>query len=147
MTEVFPPPPDRPTHRPLGDDWRRRQKELAAKQPALAVDSGTVTIGGPPLGHEVEVTGRDLHPALSPPEVTVGGVEVTDLQFSADGTSLRGRLRTPPPDARFVIDYGFARAEATLERRTEWWRWIRPGLVRAWDTVDRVVRWGISRLP
>ena len=147
MTDAFPQAGEPFPGGPVGEDWRRLQSEMAAREPDLAVDRGTLTIGVSPLGYRVEVEGRGLHNALSPPEVTVGGSAVTDLEFNRDGTSIRGVVAASPPNTVFVIDYGFARAEFALLKRAEWWHWIRPSLLAIWSALDRIVRWGIGRLP
>jgi hypothetical protein len=131
----------------MGEDWVRRQREMAARRPELAVDRGTLTVGPSPLRYRVAVEGRGLHLALSPPRVTVGGIPVTDLEGTRDGTSLRGRVAHSPPNATFVIDYGFANAETTLTRRTRWWHWFRPALLQGWIAIDRVVRRGLGQSP
>jgi hypothetical protein len=100
-----------------------------------------------PVGYRVEVEGRGLHPALAPPRVSVGGIDVTDLEFGRDGTTLRGKVTHSPPNTSLVIDYGFTKAEAILSNRTAWWHWIRPTLLLGWTVLDRLVRKGISLLP
>ena len=148
MATAFPPSGDNYPVKPVGEDWTRHQKEIADRKPSLAVDGGTLTVAGfLPRRYTVEVEGRSLLPALSPPEVKVGGVVVTDLEFAADGRSLRGKLPTTPPTDDFLIDYRFASAGATLQRRTGWWHWIRVLLSGGWNLLDRLVQRGLSRLP
>ncbi len=108
------------------------------------MDRGTLTVGAAPHGYRVRVEGRGLFLALSPPYVTVGGRAVTDLETARDGSSLAGNVAGSPPDSKFVIDYGFARAEATLVRKTRPWNWLRPSLLRFWAVIDRVVRRGLE---
>lgn len=72
---------------------------------------------------------------------------VTDLSTSSDGTSMTDRLASLPPDAEFVIDYGFARAEFSLRRRTRWWHRLRPSLLGIWSVIDRFVRRWLDRSP
>jgi hypothetical protein len=147
MTDVFPIPTEFHSPRPTGQDWKRLQQTAASRVPELALRRGGVVVGFAPLGYRIVVEGEKIHPALSPPYATVGGVTVVELQYAADGRVLRGRLPHRPPSTHFVLDYGFARVELTLAKRTAWWFWIRPLLLQIWTWIDKMVRTGFSLLP
>ncbi len=147
MAEAYPPPERRHSSRPVGEDWKRLQRDLGGRRPELRAKRGTLTPAVGPRGYLVHVEGVGLSPALSPPTVTVGGQAVTKLRFGPDGTTLDGFVAANPRDDRLVVDYGFARTEVKLTRRTAWWHWFRPALEEGWVRLDRIVRRGLGRLP
>jgi hypothetical protein len=65
-------------------------------------------------GYRVIIDGFNLHRAISPPRVEVGGVPLQQLEFQRDGRCLRGVLAREPANPVTVVDYGFARAEAKI---------------------------------
>lgn len=147
MSDIFPHTYEHHPTGPVGDDLLRRRRAMAPVEPTVVVDRGTLFVGAAANDYRIEVGGRGLFLALAPPDVTVGGVSVHDLSTSSDGTSMTGRLPSLPADARLVIDYGFARSEFTLTRRTSWWHRLRPAVLGIWSTIDRVMRRWLDRSP
>jgi hypothetical protein len=96
--------------------WRERQKRIAARSPQVRIDRCTIRALDRAEGYEVIIDGFNLHQAISPPRVTVGGVPADSLGFARDGKQLRVRLKRKPAGDRVEVDYGFARAEG----RAEW---------------------------
>ncbi|HJQ33113.1 MAG TPA: hypothetical protein VJ866_13075 [Pyrinomonadaceae bacterium] len=102
-------------------NWLDAQKRLAERKHVIRLDSCAVEPLGEKRGYNAVIEGFNLHPAISPPRVTVGGVLLEEMQFQADGRRIRGVLRQKPRSGRVMVDYGFARA--TLKGEI---RWIEP---------------------
>ncbi len=96
--------------------WRERQKRIAARSVQVRIDHCTIQELESGKGFEAIIRGFNLRQAISPPQVTVGGVPADSLRFSRDGKQLRVMLKRKPRSSRVAVDYGFARAEG----RAEW---------------------------
>jgi hypothetical protein len=66
------------------------------------------TAGG--KGYAVRIDGDNLHGAIVPPRVTVGGETVGELKFSGDGRLISGTVHKKPRNQHTIVDYGFAKA-------------------------------------
>lgn len=93
------------------ESWRERHRRAASRKPWIRLDRAQVNPLAEGRGYEVVIEGFNLHPVISPPRVTVGGVLVERLKFQKDGRAVRGVLPRKPPSHLVVVDYGFARAE------------------------------------
>jgi hypothetical protein len=94
--------------------WEERRKLAASRTPQVRIDRAIVKKGGEgQYGFEVAIEGFGLLPAVSPPQVTVGGVLVAQPKFATDGRSVAGVLRERPENPQVVVDLGYARAEGT----------------------------------
>jgi hypothetical protein len=100
--------------------WKETQKKIAARAPIVRLDRYYVK----PVSndnkrkkrsYEALIEGYNMHQAISPPRVTVGGVMLENIRFQDDGTAIRGTLSKRPRDRTVVVDYGFTRAEAVLK--------------------------------
>jgi hypothetical protein len=100
--------------------WKEMQKMIAARAPIVRLDRCHVK----PVSdnkrkkkrsYEALIEGYNMHQAISPPRVTVGGVMLENIRFQDDGTAIRGTLSKRPRDRTVVVDYGFTRAEALLK--------------------------------
>jgi hypothetical protein len=98
--------------------WKEMQKKIAARAPIVRLDRCYVKpVSNKKKGlYEAIIEGYNLHQAISPPRVTVGGVMLENIGFQDDGTAIRGTLSKRPRDRTVVVDYGFARAEALLKK-------------------------------
>jgi len=102
------------------DAWYERQKRAAERRAVMRIDRCTIEpVKGEKAqeGQErylVTIDGFHLHPAISPPRVTVGEEVVEELSFGKDGRQIRGVLRRRPDGERVRVDYGFAHAETRL---------------------------------
>ena len=99
-------------------NWHERQKRLVERKLMIRLDSCTVEPLGEKRGYNAVIEGFNLHPAISPPRVTVGGVLLEDMQFEAKGRRIRGVLRKKPRSERVVVDYRFAQAK--LKGQIQW---------------------------
>ena len=97
--------------------WRERQRRAAERRPRIRVDSCEVRPLTTGEGYAVTITGFNLHGAISPPMITIGGIALQHLQFEPDGRTVRGTLAREPDGNAVVVDYGFARADATVVDR------------------------------
>lgn len=105
---------DAPTTR-RARNWEERRKLAASRTPQVRLDRVIVKKGGEgQYGFEVAIEGFGLLPALSPPQVTVGGVPVAQLTFATDGRRAAGVLRERPANPQVVVDLGYAHAEGTV---------------------------------
>ena len=97
--------------------WKETQKKIAARAPMVRLDRCHVKPASNKKrrSYDATIEGYNLHQAISPPRVTVGGVMLEDIRFQDDGTAIRGTLSKRPRDHTVVVDYGFARAEALLK--------------------------------
>ncbi|MBM4441527.1 MAG: hypothetical protein FJ027_14025 [Candidatus Rokubacteria bacterium] len=93
------------------DRWREARARALARRPWLRLDRVRVTERAKGAGWEVVIEGMHLHPVVSPPAVTVGGVAAERLTFAPDGRTLRAVLTRRPSSLHVVVDYGFVRAE------------------------------------
>jgi hypothetical protein len=91
--------------------WRDRQERAAARKPHVRIDSVEISAVDPPREYRVVVHGFNLHAVVSPPRVTVGGVELEEIIFSVDGRTIRGRLSSAPSGERVVVELGPFHAE------------------------------------
>ena len=147
MTSVFPDSRGSHPRTPAGPDWQVRRKVVASKVTGIGLVRGVIRASLRPAGYRVTLEGEQLHRALSPPRVTVGGLDLVDLRFHGGGLFLEGFLPRRPPDRQAIVDYGFARAEITLDQHFGWWLWIRPLLLEPWSWIDAIVRRLLSLLP
>jgi hypothetical protein len=95
--------------------WKERRKQIAARAPTVRLDRCRVKPLAKKGSFEAVIEGHNLHQAISPPRVTVGGATLENLTFQDDGTAIRGTLSIRPRGRVVVVDYGFARAEALLK--------------------------------
>jgi hypothetical protein len=97
--------------------WKEMQKKIAARAPIVRIDRCYVkpVSNKKKRSYDATIEGYNLHQAISPPSVTVGGVMLKNIRFQDDGTAIRGTLSKRPRDRMVVVDYGFARAEALLK--------------------------------
>lgn len=93
------------------ESWQEKHRRAVSRKPWIRLERVRVKHLGPRGGYEVVIEGVNLHPAISPPRVTVGGVPLEHPEFQRDGRSIRGVLPKKPTSGRVVVDYGFARAE------------------------------------
>jgi len=98
--------------------WQERQRRLAEAKPRVRLDGLHVESLGPARGYAAVIEGFNLHMAIAPPRVTVGGVLLERMQFQRDGRVIRGVLPRKPRGGRVVVDYGFARAELKVSARS-----------------------------
>jgi hypothetical protein len=95
-------------------NWEERRKLAASRRPVVRIDRAIVTEGGKgQYQFEVTIQGFGLWPAVSPPQVTVGGVLVVGPTFATDGRSVTGVLPERPKNPQVVVDLSYARAEGT----------------------------------
>jgi hypothetical protein len=95
-------------------NWEERRKLAASRRPHVRIDRAIVRKGGKgQYGFELVIEGFGLLPAISPPQVTVGGILVAQPTFATDGRSVTGALRERPANPQVVVDLGYARAEGT----------------------------------
>jgi hypothetical protein len=99
--------------------WKEMQKKIAARAPIVRLDRCYVkpvsNDNKRKRSYEALIEGYNMHQAISPPRVTVGGVMLENIRFQDDGTAIRGTLSKRPRDRTVVVDYGFTRAEALLK--------------------------------
>jgi hypothetical protein len=98
--------------------WKEMQKKIAARAPIVRLDRcyvKPVSNNKKKRSYEALIEGYNMHQAISPPRVTVGGVMLEKIRFQDDGTAIRGTLSKRPRDRMVVVDYGFTRAEALLK--------------------------------
>jgi len=92
-------------------EWLARQKQMAARRPRIRLDGCTLEALPQGKGYAVVIDGFNLHQAISPPLITVGGVQLELAKFRRDGKQIRGVLRKKPDGEHVEVEYGFARAE------------------------------------
>lgn len=97
--------------------WLRRRQIVRDLMPSIRIDSARIRFHRRGNRYEIVVRGQRLRPAAAPPDVTVHGVGVTNLNFAADGTELRGTLPGMPAERDLVVDFGFDRKEYALPSR------------------------------
>ena len=93
---------------------------LESRKPKVRVDA--VVVRRRTKGEfDVVIQGSGFLPAAIPPEVTVGGVPLEEIEFAADGRTLTGVLRSEPKNQLVAVDLGYASAEAdaAIERAGE----------------------------
>jgi hypothetical protein len=95
--------------------WKERQKQLAERKPRARIDRCEVAQDEKGR-YMVVVEGFGLVPAVSPPQITVGGVPLEEIRYEKGGRRLSGVLREPPRDGRVVVDLGYAQATGEAER-------------------------------
>jgi hypothetical protein len=88
------------------NEWKRRQKLVAERQPVVRIDDVTIEEGND--GYKVAIDGFGLRPAISPPLVTVGGVQVEKLRVEEGGRRLTGYLPEKPQSNEVMVDLGYA---------------------------------------
>lgn len=91
--------------------WRERHAEAVAREPRIRIDGVEISAVDGGRRYAVVIFGFNLHAAISPPRVTVGGLDLEAMTFSPDGRTIGGILPSPPGNQRVVVDFGFARAE------------------------------------
>jgi hypothetical protein len=95
--------------------WKERREKIAARAPVVRLDRCSVKPLAKRGSYEAVIEGHNLHQAISPPKITVGGATLEKIRFQDDGTAIRGVLSKRPRGRVVVVDYGFARAEALLK--------------------------------
>src|SRR5215813_5487202 len=101
------------------EDFKMTRSERFAYEQKLAMDcrpriyvhATQVQETADGKGYAIRIEGNNLHAAIVPPKVTVGGEIVADLKFSGDGRSISGTVGKKPRDSHTIVDYGFARGE------------------------------------
>jgi len=93
------------------EDWPQQHMRAAERKPGIRLDRCSVKSLGRRAGYQVAIEGFNLHMAIAPPHVTVGGVVLQQLEFQPDGRVIRGVLARKPRSRRVAVDYGFARME------------------------------------
>jgi hypothetical protein len=96
-----------------GRKWEERRRLLASRKPKVRVDSAVVRTGKGGK-YEVIIEGFGLRPAISPPQILVGGVLLEEATFARDGRTVTGVLRHRPKNQQVLVDLGYASAEGKL---------------------------------
>jgi hypothetical protein len=91
--------------------FAHEQKLAMDARPRIHVRSVHVEEAAGRNGYAVRIDGDNLHEAIAPPQISVGGEIVGDLKFSGDGGSISGTVPKKPRSRHTVVDYGFAKAE------------------------------------
>ena len=91
--------------------FAHEQKLARDVKPRISVRSAHVEPVAGGKGYAVRIDGENLHAAIVPPVVTVGGETVGALKFSGDGRRIFGMIPKKPRNRHAVVDYGFVRAE------------------------------------
>jgi hypothetical protein len=90
--------------------WEERRRILESRKPEVRIDGAVVRRGAKGEYHVV-IEGLGFLPAAMPPEVTVGGVPLEQLEFARDGRTITGVLRSGPQNQQIAVDLGYASAE------------------------------------
>lgn len=90
------------------------RRETQGRRAWIRIDKATASPASTHGVYDVAITGVNLHMAVVPPRVLVGGVPLQQLSFEPGGGRITGVLRGTPADGTVSVDYGFASAAATL---------------------------------
>lgn len=97
----------------------RNQKQpssdpLEGRRPWIRLDDAQIVEDRERSGEfQVTISGHNLKMAISPPRVSVGGIELEHLSFEPGGKQITGVLRNKPGSDEVIVDYGFASGAAT----------------------------------
>lgn len=91
-------------------DWHEQRGRASEQAPVVRVDRVSIGEKDERGAYPVQIEGFNLHQAISPPSVFVGGVRLEQIGFHESGRAIRGVLREAPDGDRVDVDYGFARA-------------------------------------
>ncbi|WP_427017621.1 hypothetical protein ACQCSX_03105 [Pseudarthrobacter sp. P1] len=99
-----------------GPGTGRGRQEAQGRRAWIRVDRATVSASSTRGVYDVAITGVNLHMAVVPPRILVGGVPLQQLSFEPGGGRITGVLKHRPEGGSVSVDYGFASGEATLHR-------------------------------
>jgi hypothetical protein len=94
----------------------RGRQEAQGRRAWIRIDKATASPASTRGVYDVAITGVNLHMAVVPPRILIGGVPLQQLSFEPGGGRITGILRGTPEDGSVSVDYGFASAGATLHR-------------------------------
>ena len=92
----------------------RDRQEMQERRVWIRIDKATASPASTGGVYDVAITGVNLHMAVVPPRILVGGVPLQQLSFEPGGGRITGVLRGTPEDGSVSVDYGFASGRATL---------------------------------
>jgi hypothetical protein len=94
----------------------RDRRETQGRRAWIRIDKATASPASTRGVYDLVITGVNLHMAVVPPRILVGGVPLQQLSFEPGGERITGVLMGTPEDGSVSVDYGFASAAATLHR-------------------------------
>jgi hypothetical protein len=92
------------------------RQEAQGRQAWIRIDKATASSASTRGVYDVAITELNLHMAVVPPRILVGGVPLQQLSSEPGGGRITGVLRGTPEDSSVSVDYGFASARAMLHR-------------------------------
>ncbi|WP_026555109.1 hypothetical protein [Arthrobacter sp. 35W] len=90
------------------------RQETQGRRAWIRVDKAAASPATTRGVYDVAITGVNLHMAVVPPRIMVGGVPLQQLSFEPGGRRITGVLRGAPEGGSVSVDYGFASAGTTL---------------------------------
>lgn len=97
--------------RPPGDP-------LEGRRPWIRLDEAQIEEDPERSGqYRVTISGHNLKMAISPPRISVGGVELENLSFDPGGKHITGTLPKKPESDEVTVDYGFAKGQTKVAQR------------------------------